>query len=149
MKIAGSYELAVPREKAYALLQNPDILGQCIPGAEGLTKVGDYEYEMKLKMMLASISGSFTGKVTLAEQKPPESFKLIVEGNGKIGFLKGEGTLHLSPNETGTTIAYEGDVQVGGTMAAIGQRLIDTTSKMMIKKFFDKFAELAKAQSAG
>jgi carbon monoxide dehydrogenase subunit G len=63
-----------------------------------------------------------------------------VEGNGKIGFMKGEGLLKLTPQGEGTGVAYEGDVQVGGTMAAVGQRLIDATAKMMIKRFFDKLA---------
>ena len=64
-----------------------------------------------------------------------------MEGKGKIGFMKGDGTLKLTPQGTGTQVAYEGDVQVGGTLAAVGQRLIDTTAKMMIKRFFDKLAE--------
>jgi carbon monoxide dehydrogenase subunit G len=68
-----------------------------------------------------------------------------VEGTGKIGFLKGEGRLRLLPDQEATDVQYDGDVQVGGTIAAVGQRLIDTTSKMMIKRFFDKFAETTKA----
>jgi len=67
-----------------------------------------------------------------------------VEGSGKIGFLKGEGQLRLSPDADATQVQYDGDVQVGGTIAAVGQRLIDTTSKVMIKRFFDKFAETTK-----
>jgi carbon monoxide dehydrogenase subunit G len=71
------------------------------------------------------------------EQTPPESFRLVVEGSGKIGFVKGDGLLKLSPVEGGTEVSYEGEAQVGGTMAAVGQRLIDGTAKMMIKKFME------------
>jgi carbon monoxide dehydrogenase subunit G len=72
-----------------------------------------------------------------------------VDGNGKIGFMKGEGGILLSPEGPASTlISYEGDVQVGGTMAAVGQRLIDTTSKMMLKRFFDKLSQVAQATSA-
>jgi uncharacterized protein len=84
--------------------------------------------------------------VHITDQSPPTSFRLIVEGSGRIGFLKGDGLLKLSPpdpNTTGTLVSYEGDAQIGGTIAAVGQRLIDGTAKMMIKKFFDKLATLA------
>jgi carbon monoxide dehydrogenase subunit G len=139
MKISGSYTVPVPREKAYTLLQDPDILAKCMPGIQSLTKIGEDHYEMKMKMMIAALSGSFDGKVRLTDQNPPERFRLLVEGSGRIGFLKGDGLLKLSSNGDSTTkVDYEGDVHVGGTMAAVGQRLLDTTSRMMIRKFFEK-----------
>ena len=96
---------------------------------------------MKMKMALASLSGAFEGKVRITEQTPPNSFRLVVEGTGRIGFVKGDGLLKLTPAEAGgTEVAYEGEAQVGGTIAAVGQRLIDGTAKTMIKKFFDKLA---------
>lgn len=164
MKISGSYTLPVTPERAYQLLQDPAILAQAMPGCESLEKVGPDEYRMKMKVLLAALSGQFEGKVRIADQAPPTSFRLLVEGNGRIGFLKGDGLLRLSPasvetsasavpisTSTGagaahaaaTLVSYEGDAQVGGTMAAVGQRLIDGTAKMMIKKFFDKLASLA------
>ena len=85
----------------------------------------------------------FQGKVKTADPNPPESFRLIVEGSGKIGFMKGDGVLHLSPVDAGTQVAFEGDVQVGGTIAAVGQRLLDTTARMLIKKFFDRLSSEA------
>jgi carbon monoxide dehydrogenase subunit G len=144
LKIAGTYLLHLPQERAYALLQDPEILARCIPGCDGLDKVAENEYEMKMKMAIASMSGLFDGKVKLADQQPPGSFRLVVEGKGKIGFLKGDGLLKLEPADQTTNVSYEGDVQIGGTMAAVGQRLLDTTSRMMIKKFFDKFAEVTR-----
>ena len=120
------------------------MLARCIPGCEALEKVGPDEYRMKMKMALASLSGAFEGKVRITDQTPPTSFRLLVEGSGRVGFVKGEGLLTLSPAEGGGTVVnYDGDAQVGGTMAAVGQRLIDGTSKMMIKKFFEKLAEEA------
>jgi carbon monoxide dehydrogenase subunit G len=143
VKIGGTYELAIPQDRAYALLQDPTILAKCIPGCEGLEKIGQDEYAMKMKMALAAVSGSFDGKVKIAEPQPPTSFRMLVEGSGKIGWMKGGGLLTLSPNGAGASVAYDGDVQVGGTIAAVGQRLIDTTAKMMIKRFFDKLASEA------
>lgn len=140
MKISGSYTLPLPRERAYQIMQDPEILARAIPGCESLEKIGPDEYRMKMKMALASLSGAFEGKVRITEQTPPESFRLVVEGSGKIGFVKGDGLLKLSPVEGGTEVSYEGEAQVGGTMAAVGQRLIDGTAKMMIKKFLEKLA---------
>lgn len=144
MKISGSYTLPAPPERAYQVLQDPVELARAMPGCEGLEKVGPDEYKMKMKLVLAALAGQFEGKVRIADQSPPTSFRLIVEGSGRIGFLKGEGLLKLSPQGGNTEVSYDGDAQVGGTMAAVGQRLIDGTSKMMIKKFFDKLAEAMK-----
>jgi len=155
VKVSGSYTLPVAPERAYELLQDPAILARAIPGCESLEKIGPDEYRMKMKVLVAALSGQFEGKVRIADQAPPTSFRLVVEGSGRVGFLKGDGLLKLSPaaavrvlsaapRETPSTIvAYEGDAQLGGTMAAVGQRLIDGTAKMMIKKFFDKLASLA------
>ncbi len=143
MKISGSYTVPAARERAYQLLQDPAVLAKCMPGTDHLDRVGDNEYEMKMKMAIASIGGLFSGKVRITDANPPESFKLVVEGTGKIGFVKGEGLLTLSPQGDSTDVKYEGDVQVGGTIAGVGQRLLDTTAKMIIKKFFEKLSEAA------
>jgi len=141
VKIAGSTTLNVPPERAYEMMQDPEVLARAMPGCEGLEKIGPDEYRMKMKMALASLSGAFEGKVKITDQTPPSSFRLAVEGSGKIGFMKGDGLLKLAAADGGgTEVTYEGDVQVGGTMAAVGQRLIDGTAKMMIKRFFEKLA---------
>jgi len=142
LKISGSYTLPFNREKTYQNLHDPTILSRCVPGCDALEKIGEDEYAMKMKMALAAFSGLFTGKIKITEANPPQSFKMLVEGSGKVGFLKGEGLMNLSPtSETSTELTYDGDVQVGGTIAAVGQRMIDTTAKMMIRKFFEKFIE--------
>jgi uncharacterized protein len=166
MKISGAYTLAVFQERAFALLQNPEVLARAMPGCESLDRVGDNEYVMKMKMVLASMSGLFEGRVRISDFNPPSSFRLIVEGKGKIGFMRGEGLLTLTPAGSGSGsgsdsvmgsssgpgsgsssgfgsamgchVQYEGDVQVGGTIAAVGQRLLDTTSRLLIKRFFEK-----------
>src|SRR5262245_42445608 len=141
MKISGSHVLAVPQERAYQVLQDPQVLAKCMPGCEALIRTGENEYQMKMKMALASFSGLFDGSVKIVEPEPPSSFRLIVEGKGKIGFMKGDGKVKLCTAAAGSLGAYEDDVQVGSTLAAVGQRLIDTTAKMMINRFFDKLAQ--------
>ena len=143
MKISGTYALPVPPERAYQMMQDPEVLARAIPGCQSLEKTGENEYRMKMLMALASLSGAFEGKVRITDQEPPSSFRLVVEGSGRIGFVKGDGLLKLRAVDGGTEVSYEGDAQVGGTIAAIGQRLIDGTAKMMTKKFFEKLAETA------
>jgi len=171
MKIAGEYVMAVSAGRAFGLLQNPEVLARAMPGCESLERVGENEYAMRMKMVLASMSGLFAGKVRIADSNPPVSFRLIVEGQGKIGFMKGDGLLTLSEvpaaaagaapaasNGAGggpagsnagprCRIQYEGDVQVGGTIAAVGQRLLDTTSRLLIKRFFEKLSSEAASVS--
>jgi uncharacterized protein len=138
VKIAGGYSVPAPKVKAFALLQDPTVLAKCIPGCEALEKIGQDEYAMKMKVAIASTNGLFDSKVRIADSDPPERFRMIVEGSGKIGFLKGEGLLMLIASDTGTDVHYDGEVHVGGTIASVGQRLIDTTSKLLIKRFFSK-----------
>jgi carbon monoxide dehydrogenase subunit G len=142
LKISGTSKvLPFPPERAYQLMQDPEVLAKAIPGCERLEKAGEDEYRLKMKMVLASLSGAFEGKVRLAEPSPPSSFRMIVEGSGKIGFMKGDGVLTLAARDGGTEVTYDGEAQVGGTMAAVGNRLIDTTAKLLIKRFFDKLAD--------
>ena len=148
MKVSGAYRLAMPRDRAYTLLQDPVILARCMPGCESLDKTGEDEYAMRMKMVLAAVSGKFDGKVRITEAVWPSQFRLHVEGTGKIGFMKGDGLLTLTETEGATDVQYDGEVHVGGTIASVGQRLIDGTAKMMIKRFFEKLSTEAVAANA-
>ena len=147
MTVGGAYTVPVPRDRAYALLQDPAVLATCMPGCDQLTRIGPDEYEMKMKLAISSVQGLFAGKVRITESRPPESFRLAVEGSGRVGFMKGEGLLTLVEQEGGasTQVSYDGDVQVGGMIAGVGQRLIDATAKLLIKKFFEKLSTVAAA----
>ena len=145
MKISGSAQLPFSPERTYELMQDPIVLARAIPGCESLERTGEGEYRMKMKMILASFSGAFEGKVRLIDPAPPTSFRMSVEGSGKIGFMKGDGAITLAPKDwgdrgLGTEVSYDGDAQIGGTMAAVGQRLIDTTARMLLKRFFEKLS---------
>jgi hypothetical protein len=137
VKVTGESALPFPADRAYLILQDPAVLTRCMPGCEGLEKVGEGEYAMKLKIGIGALSGRFDGKVRVADANPPDSFRLIVEGASKIGFMKGDGVLKISPAGEGSNVQFEGDVAVGGTIANVGQRLIESTAKMIIKRFFD------------
>jgi len=141
VKVEGTSAVPAPPERVYELLQDPDVLTKCIPGCEGLDRIAESEYAMRMKIGIASISGRFDGKVRISEKIPPASFRMLVEGSGKIGFMKGDGVIKLTAagaasTTASTTVGFSGDVQVGGAIANVGQRLIETTAKMIIARFF-------------
>ena len=145
MNLSGSFQLPAPAERVYHMLLDPAVLARAMPGCERLDSIGENEYAMRMKMVLASVTGLFDGKVRIVEQDPSRSFRLIVQGAGKIGFMKGDGLLTLTPAAGGTSVEYDGTVEVGGTIAAVGQRLLDATARMIIKRFFEKLVSLAPA----
>ena len=143
MKVQGQYQLPAPRQQVWDALLDPAILAQTLPGCETLEPIGPDQYRMKMKLAVASVQGLFEGKVRIKDPQPPHSYRLEIEGRGKIGFVNGGGELKLEPAEPEATLVhYSGDVRVGGLIAGVGQRLMDMTSKMMIKRFFSSLADL-------
>ena len=128
--------LNAPRERVWQLLNDPAFLTACIPGCESLTAIGPDQYQAVLSVGIAAVKGKYTGAVTLSDKQPPEHFTLQVEGKGAPGFLKGTGVLELAEEADGTRVRYQGDVQVGGPIAGVGQRLLDGASKMLVGQFF-------------
>lgn len=147
MKVAGNYKFEAPRELVFDILQDPEVLSKIIPGCEQLTKVGENEYEATLEINVGPVKGKYKGKVTLSNIAPPESYTMEVSGNGPTGFVKGTGNVHLqSAEETATLMAYDGDAQVGGRIASVGQRLVESTAKALIKQSLDGVNEFIKVK---
>ncbi|HYM09826.1 MAG TPA: carbon monoxide dehydrogenase subunit G [Bryobacterales bacterium] len=145
MKVQGEYSLPLPQQAAWDLLLNIDVLSRAMPGCESLVPIGPDEYEMKMKVAVSSISGSFAGKVRIADKDPPASYRLLLEGQGKLGHLRGDGLLALEADAAATKVKFTGEVQIGGLIAGVGERMLDMTSKMMIKRFFNALIEEAQA----
>jgi len=141
MKLSFTQTFPVPPERVYAALTDPEVLRKCIEGCEKLVQVGDGVYESTLKLGLAGIKGTFAGKVELRDRKPPESFTLIMEGNGPGSFVRGNSQVTLRPKDGGTELVSEGDCTVGGLIVAVGSRLVDAAAKKMTADFFRKLAE--------
>ncbi len=140
MKLTGAYSVPVTRNRAYDLLQDPATLSQCIPGCESLDRLDDHLYAVRMKMSAAGVAGLFACTVRLTDHKPRESFRLIVEGSGNLGSITGDGVLALRPEGGATAIKFEGHVKAGGTLAAFGQRLIESAAQLLIKRFFEALA---------
>src|SRR5213596_2862715 len=148
MKLPGTYTLAAPREKVFAAITDPAVLQRAINGCEKMVKTGEDSYDVHLKIGLAGLKGSYVGKVQLRDQKPPESYTLLLEGKGAPGFVKGTAAVRLTDKGGQTELHCEADAQVGGMIAAIGSRLIEATAKKMMDEFFRKFAEQVQTASA-
>ena len=140
MKVQGTASLPAPRQQVWDLLNDPQRLAKLLPGAERLEPDGPDRYKVAMKFGIAAFSGKFQGAVELAEKKPPESLKMRVDGRGAPGFLKGEGTLSLRDKNSVTEVHYEGEAQVGGVIASVGQRMIEVASKKIIQQFFEAAA---------
>jgi carbon monoxide dehydrogenase subunit G len=123
------------------------VLKQAIPGCEKLEAVGDGEYKATMKIGVAAVKGTFEGKVRLFDLKPPESYRMAVEGSGGPGFIRGETQITLSDAEGGTRVSYTADVQVGGLIAGVGQRMLGGVSKMMADQFFNRMSQLLQGQA--
>ena len=136
MDITGSYTFNAPPQRVWDLLMDPAVIASCIPGCESLEPEGEDRYRAKLKVALAAITGSYEGMVTLTEKAAPNSYRLMVEGQGKPGFVKGNATITLRPDGANTIIDAGGTVETGGMIARMGQRLIGNVSKMMQDRFF-------------
>jgi len=136
MKIEGSHTIKAPRELLYQLMIDPEILRRCVPGCQTLEDAGDGSYNMTLKAGVGSIKGIFTGSIKLEDMREPERYKMIVDAKGSAGFLKGEGLIDLSEQGEETLVNYTGVTSVGGTIAGVGQRMVQSTAKMMAGQFF-------------
>lgn len=136
MKIEGSHTIKAPRELLYQLMIDPEILRRCVPGCQSLEAAGDDSYKMVLKAGVGSIKGVFTGSIKLGETREPEHYKMTVDAKGSAGFLKGEGLIDLIEQGEETLVNYTGETSVGGTLAGVGQRMVQATAKMMAGQFF-------------
>ena len=143
MKLEGSSDVPAARQTVWEAFLDPAKLKKAIPGCEKLEAVAPDEYKATMKVGIGGVKGTFEGKVKITEKKPPESYKLAVEGTGGPGFVRGETVITLSDAEGGgTRVAYSADVQVGGLIASVGQRMLGGVAKMMADKFFGKMSEM-------
>src|SRR5256714_6732931 len=120
MKLEGSYDIPAPRDRVWAAFLDPEVLRQAIPGCEKLEAIGEDEFKATMKVGVAAVKGTFEGKVRLTEKKPPDSYRMGVEGSGGPGFVRGEAAITLTDTPGGTRVSYTADVQVGGLIAGVG-----------------------------
>jgi len=146
MIIEGEHVFNGPREVTFAMFNDPNILATAVPGMQKLTKVDDQHYEGTMNIRIGPVSGTFAGVMSVTDEVPPESCTLTVDGRGAAGFGNGVGKVHFTDQGDGTTLLkYSGELNIGGTLASVGQRMIDSVVKSMMKTAFltlDKALEM-------
>jgi carbon monoxide dehydrogenase subunit G len=147
MKIEGSHTFDnVSRDVVWPMLLDPAVLANVMPGCDRLEKSGDNEYKGELNIKVGPVQGKFKGTIALSEINEPESYHMEVNGRGPAGIIKGVGKLHLAEDEDGTLMTYDGDAQVSGRIAQVGQRLIDTSAKAIIRQSLEGLDQQVQAR---
>lgn len=150
MKIAGSYVVDAPRDEVWSALNDIEVLARTIPGCQRLDQVGEHTFETTLKIGLQAVKGVYSGTVSLSDIQPPHHYKISVDGKGSNGFLRGEGGLELTEETPGkTTITYGGNASIGGTLATVGQRLIEGASRTLINQALKAFSAQIQSRMSG
>ena len=148
MKLSGTQTINAPRERVWTALNDIEALKTLIPGIESLDEVAPNTYKGVAKIGVAGVKGEYTGTVTLSDIEPPERYRIAGEGKGKPGHVKGTGTIRLTEaGPSTTTLVYEGDVQVGGMIASVGQRLIEGAAKLLVGQGLKALAQRVEQQA--
>ena len=150
MNIEGEYIFDGSREQVWEIMRDPEVLASALPGTQSLDQVSENEYQGEMQVRIGPVAGLFSGNVAISDEVPPESLTMTVEGRGKPGFVKGTGAVKLIAQETDKTLMqYQGDMQVGGRLASVGQRMMDSVSKSLLKQGLDSInqALLARRES--
>jgi len=142
MKLNGSYQINLEKQKVWEALNDPEILKQSIPGCEEFKKNSNTEFTATATNKIGPFNASFTGDIELKNINAPNSYVIEGSGNSPVGFASGSAQVKLEDSEGGTKLTYEVEANVGGKIAQVGSRLIDMTAKKMADIFFGKFSEL-------
>ncbi len=142
MKLSGSYQIYLEKQKVWEALNDPEILRKSIPGCENFKKDSETEFTATATNKIGPFNASFTGNIELKEINAPHSYVIEGSGNSPVGFASGEAKVKLEDFEGGTKLIYEVDANVGGKIAQVGSRLIDMTAKKMADIFFGNFSNL-------
>jgi carbon monoxide dehydrogenase subunit G len=149
MNMTGSHQIAASRQTVWAALNDTDILRQCIPGCEALERQSPTDMTARIKVAVGPVRATFNGKVKLTDIDAPNGYRIVGEGSGGVaGFAKGSATVHLADANGGTLMTYEVKADVGGKLAQLGGRLIDSTAKKLAGEFFAKLAQVVEGPPA-
>ncbi len=148
MKVAGDYTFDAPRDEVWTALQDPEVLAATMPGCDKLELVGENEYDGALNIKVGPVQGKFQGKIRLEDIDPPNGYTMLVDGKGAPGFVKATAGIRLTAEGAKTRLDYDGDAQVGGRIASVGQRLLDSSAKAIIRQSLEGLNETLKARAA-
>ena len=147
MKLSGSYQINLEKQKVWEALNNPEVLKKAIPGCNEFKKNSETQFSATATNKIGPFNASFTGNIELKDLNPPNSYKITGSGNSPVGFASGEAEVMLEDENGRTKLIYTIEANVGGKIAQVGSRLIDMTAKKMADIFFSKFSELISNKS--
>ncbi len=133
VKLAGTHSFEAPKDEVFEALLDPDVLSRILPGCKRLEKTSENEFSGEISIRVGPVQGSFNGKVTLDEIDAPNGYRMEIAGQGRPGYVKGVGTLRLE-GDAPTTLHYDGDAQLSGRIASVGQRLVDSTARSLTRQ---------------
>src|SRR5262245_22627772 len=137
MKIDGQFAFeGISALDLWSFLTDATRIAECLPGCEKLQQTGEGTYDLQLRFGVGAISGVFSGSIRLHDLQPTSEYQMTVNGSGAPGFVKGQGTVQLTPDDAGTLLRYSGEVSAGGPIASLGQRMIGGAARMAIDQFF-------------
>ena len=149
MELKGEEMIAAPREAVWRALNDPDVLRDAIPGCQSLEKVSDTQMKATVGLKVGPIKATFDGEVELKDLAPPASYRIEGEGKGGVaGHASGGADVALQEVDGGTLLTYDVDAKVGGKLAQLGGRLIDSTAKKLAKQFFADFKKRVEGGAA-
>ncbi|HVS03835.1 MAG TPA: carbon monoxide dehydrogenase subunit G [Thermoanaerobaculia bacterium] len=134
MKITGTYTLPAPRDAVWQALLDPEVLSRTLPGCERLERVGEGRFEGVLNVQVGPVKGQFEGTLDLTDLRPPQGYRMKLDGRGPSGFMTGEGSIDLEEVPAGTLVRYDLDARVGGRIAGVGQRLLDSSARVITRQ---------------
>lgn len=144
MKMNGEEVIPAPVRAVWEALNDPQVLKQCIPGCESITRTVDNAFSARVVAKVGPVKAGFNGSVQLKDLNPPHSYRIEGKGEGGLaGFATGGASVRLEEVPEGTRLLYDVDAQIGGKLAMLGARLLDSTAQSLAGQFFDKFAKLA------
>ena len=146
MKLVGEYRFETPREQVWRALLDAEVLSRCLPGFERLEEIGENDFEGALDMRVGPVQGKFQGHLTLSELDPPSGYRLQIKGQGPAGFVNGKGTLTLEDLGDGTLLQYDMDAQIGGKIAGVGQRLLDSSARAISDQALAELGKIVSSQ---
>ena len=136
MELSTTHVVKAPRSRVWDTLLNLEAIGACLPGAEGVKQVGDDRYEAELTAGVAPVCGRFKAAISLENRQPTTSYRLAVDATGRLGFVRGQALVTLSEEGAATHVHVAGTAEVGGTIARVGQRMLEGAARIMMDQFF-------------
>ena len=146
MKLVGEYRFDLPREQVWSALLDAEVLSRCLPGFERLERVGENEFEGAIDLRVGPVQGKFQGQLTLSDLDPPSGYRMQMKGQGPAGFVNSKGILTLEDEGAETLLHYDMDAQIGGKIAGVGQRLLDSSAKAISEQALTELGRIISSQ---